>query len=95
MLPLNFVQGLTAPKDKDIRSRILTIMEKDPEITLQNVTTECQRLINVKRDNTRIEEKYKKRIKQQRVPKSKEKIINAELAVVRITQEGTVILKIH
>ena len=33
-------------------------MEQDPEITLQKVTEESQRLINVKRDNTRIEEKY-------------------------------------
>ena len=54
---LIFVQGLTTPRDKDIRSRILTIMESDPNITLQKVTEECQRLINVKRDNTRIEEK--------------------------------------
>lgn len=54
---LIFVQGLTAPRDKDIRSRILTIMEADPNITLQKVTEECQRLINIKKDNTRIEEK--------------------------------------
>ena len=54
---LIFVLGLTAPKDKDIRSRILTIMEQDPNITLQRVTEECQRLINVKRDNSSIEEK--------------------------------------
>ena len=67
---LIFVQGLTAPKDKDICSRILTIMERDPEITLQKVIVECQRLINVKCDNTRIEEKisHVQRIKQQRVP---------------------------
>ena len=55
---LIFVQRLIAPKDKEIRSRILTIMEQDPETTLQKVTEEFQRLINVKRDNTRIEEKY-------------------------------------
>ena len=54
---LIFVQGLMALKDKDIHSRILTIMEQDPEITLQKVTEECQRLINVKHDKTHIEEK--------------------------------------
>ena len=54
---LIFVQGLTAAKDKDIRSRILTIMEQDSEIMLQQVTEECQELINVKRDHTWIEEK--------------------------------------
>ena len=44
---LIFVQRLTAVKDKDIRSRILTMIEQDPEIRLQKVTEECQRLINV------------------------------------------------
>ena len=29
-----FVQGLTAPRDKDLRSRILSIMEQDPEMNL-------------------------------------------------------------
>ena len=52
-----FVQGLTAPRDKDLRSRILSIMEQDPEMNLQKVTKECQKLINVKRDTTRIEGK--------------------------------------
>ena len=54
---LIFIQGLTASKDKDICSRILTIIEQDPEITLQKVTEESQRLINIKHDNTCIEEK--------------------------------------
>ena len=54
---LTFVQGLTTVKDKDIKSRILTMIVQDPEITLQKVMEECQRLINVKRCNTRIEEK--------------------------------------
>ena len=54
---LIFVQGLTAVKDKDVRSGILTMIEQDSEITLQKVTGVCQRLINVKRDNKPIEEK--------------------------------------
>ena len=54
---LIFVQGLTVAKDKDIHSKILTIKEQDQEITLQKVTEECQMLIDVKQDNTRIEEK--------------------------------------
>ena len=73
---LIFVQGLTAPRDKDIRSRILTIMESDPGITLQKVTEECQRLINVKKDNSRIEEKnvFKvQRIQGQKTPKYERK----------------------
>ena len=46
-----------APKDKDNRFSILIILKQDPEITLQKITEECQRLINVKRDNKRIDEK--------------------------------------
>ena len=49
---LILVQGFTGAKDKDIRSRIMTIMEQDPEIMQQKVTEECKRLINVKRDYT-------------------------------------------
>jgi len=93
---LIFVQGLTAPKDKDIRSRILTIMEQDPEITLQKVTEECQRLINVKRDNSHIEEKNISQVQRikQRVPKSKEKNYQCKACGVKILQEVIVILKI-
>ena len=43
-----FVQGLTAPRDKDLRSRILSIMEQDPEMNLQKVTEECQKVQVVK-----------------------------------------------
>ena len=48
-------------------------------------------------DNTRIEENisHEQRIKQQRVFKSNEKIIHAKFAVVKITQDVTVILKIR
>ena len=51
------MQGLIAPKDKEIRSRILTIIEQDLNIAIQKVTEECQRLINIKTDNTQVEEK--------------------------------------
>ena len=54
---LIFVQGLTSSKDKDIRSRILTKLEQGTEVTLQKVTEECQRMVNLKHDNTQIEEK--------------------------------------
>ena len=54
---LIFVQGLTSSKDKDIRSRILTKLEQDSEINLQRITEECQRIMNLKHDNTEIEEK--------------------------------------
>ena len=54
---LVFIQGLTSSKDKDIRSRILTKLEQGSEVTLQKVTEECQRMVNLKHDNTQIEEK--------------------------------------
>ena len=37
---LIFVQGLTSNKDKMIRSKILTMLEQDTEITLQKVSEE-------------------------------------------------------
>ena len=70
---LIFVQGLTAPRDKEVRSSVLAIMESDPQITLQKITEECQRLINIKNDKTRIEEKnvFKvQHVKGQRAQKS-------------------------
>ena len=51
------LQGLTAKKDKEIRSRILLVMEQDTEKNLQKVSEECQKLINIKCDNASIEEK--------------------------------------
>ena len=54
---LVFIQRLTSSKDKDIRSRILTKLEQGSEVTLQKLTEECQRMGNLKHDNTQIEEK--------------------------------------
>ena len=45
-----------------IRSKILTMLEQDTEITLQKVSEECQKLINIRRDNMCIEEKNIARI---------------------------------
>ena len=50
---LIFVQGLIAPKDKEIRLRILTIMEQDPNIALQKSNW---RIKNIK-NKSQIEEK--------------------------------------
>ena len=41
---LIFLQWLTAPKDKDIRSRKLTNMERDQEITLQKSNWEVSKV---------------------------------------------------
>ena len=60
---LIFVKGLTDTQDKDVRSRILSKMEQDPDITLQKITEEAQRIMNLKHDNTKIEEKDISQIK--------------------------------
>ncbi|KAK4470017.1 hypothetical protein MN116_000047 [Schistosoma mekongi] len=52
---LIFVCSLHSPEDADIRTRILSKLEHCPSMTLQEVTTECQRLVNLKHDTSLIE----------------------------------------
>ena len=47
--------GLQSAQDADIRTRLLNRMEQDPELTLQAITAECQRLVNLKHDTAMIE----------------------------------------
>lgn len=54
---LVFVKGLTDSRDKDVRSKILSKMEQSPDITLQKATEEAQKIMNLKHDNIKIEEK--------------------------------------
>ena len=44
-----FVQGLVSTKDIEIR-RILNKLEKEPNLTLQNLAKDFQRFINVQQD---------------------------------------------
>ncbi|CAH8538525.1 unnamed protein product [Schistosoma rodhaini] len=52
---LVFVCSLQSSDDADIRTRILSKIEQCPNITLQEVTTECQRLVNLKHDTSMVE----------------------------------------
>ena len=52
-----FVQGLTAPEDGEIRTRILIKLEQNPKISLQMVAEECERLENLRHDTARIEKR--------------------------------------
>ncbi|CAH8606257.1 unnamed protein product [Schistosoma rodhaini] len=52
---LIFVCGLQSPVDADIRARILARIEQDPNISLQSVSEECQRMINLKHDTKLVE----------------------------------------
>ncbi|CAI2725915.1 unnamed protein product [Schistosoma spindalis] len=52
---LVFVFSLHSPEDADIRTRILSKLEHYPNMTLQEVATECQRLVNLKHDTSLVE----------------------------------------
>ncbi|CAH8585986.1 unnamed protein product [Schistosoma intercalatum] len=52
---LVFICSLRSPEDPDIRTRILSKLEHCPNMTLQEVTTECQRLVNLKHDTSIVE----------------------------------------
>lgn len=54
---LIFVCGLQSDKDQDIRTRLLSRLDQDPNINLMSITTECQRLLNLKRDTALVEQK--------------------------------------
>ena len=53
--PLILVCGLKSPREADIRTRILSKLENDPNITLQSISEECQHLNNLKHDTAEIE----------------------------------------
>ena len=53
---LIFVQGLVSTKDAEFRRRALNKLEKEPNITLQQLAEECQRIISEKQDSKNIEE---------------------------------------
>ncbi|GAA52970.1 hypothetical protein CLF_109243 [Clonorchis sinensis] len=52
---LIFICGLQSHSDSDIRTRLLKKIEQTPEITLQSITHECQRLLNLKHDTAMLE----------------------------------------
>lgn len=51
------MQGLISSKDAEIHSRILTKLEQDPELTVQTVAEERQRILNLRIDTAKIEER--------------------------------------
>ncbi|KER19644.1 hypothetical protein T265_11641 [Opisthorchis viverrini] len=55
MKSLVFVCRLQSHSDADIRTRILHKLEQEPNLTLQAITDECQRLIHLKHDTRMIE----------------------------------------
>ena len=51
---LIFVCGLQSSGDTDIRTRLLNKIEQEPDINLRVLTTECQRLLNLKHDTAMV-----------------------------------------
>lgn len=52
---LVFVCGLKAEKDAEIRTRLLSRIEENAEVTLEQISDECQRILNIKHDTAMIE----------------------------------------
>lgn len=52
---LVFVCSPQSPEDADIRTTILSKIEQCPNITLKEVITKCQRLVNLKHDTSMVE----------------------------------------
>lgn len=59
---LVFVCGLKDDKEEEIRRRLLTRIEDRPEITLEQITMECQRIINLRLDSAMIEGETKEQV---------------------------------
>ena len=53
---LILIQGLISVKDAELRRQALNKLEMEPNITLQQLAEECQRIISEKRDSRNIEE---------------------------------------
>ena len=52
-----FHSGITSPSGKELRTRLLTKLEQDQKITLQNLAEKCQRILNLWADSAKIEER--------------------------------------
>lgn len=53
---LIYVCGLNSEGDAEIRTRLLSRIEENSNVALEQLSEECQRLLNLRRDNAMIEE---------------------------------------
>ena len=54
---LIFIQRLTSAFEKEGHTRLLTKLEQDQKIVLQSLAEECQRILNLRADTAKIEER--------------------------------------
>ena len=47
---LLFAQGLVLAKETEIRRRVLSKLENEPDLTLQKLAEDCQRIVSVRKD---------------------------------------------
>ena len=61
---LIFAQGIVSAKDAEIRRRVLSKLENEPDLTLQKLAEDCQRIVSVRKDSKNIEESaYVRKVK--------------------------------
>lgn len=75
---LIFTQCLISVKHAGIRRRVINKLENEPDITLQQVAEDCQRLVSIREDSKNIEQSgiaHIKKIHQRKVKKGQQKII--------------------
>ena len=53
---LIFAQGLVSAKEGEIRRRVLSKLENEPDLTLQKLAEDSQRIASVRKDSKNIEE---------------------------------------
>ena len=53
---LIFAQSLLSAKDAKIKRRVLSKLENEPDLTVQKLAEDCQRIVSVKKDTKNIEE---------------------------------------
>ena len=53
---LIFAQGLVSTKDAETRRRVLSKLENEPDLTLQKLAEDSQRIVSVRKDSKNIEE---------------------------------------
>ena len=48
---LIFAQGLVSAKNAEIRRRVLSKLENEPDLTLQKLAEDCQRIVSVRKEH--------------------------------------------